>query len=179
MDRLIAALVVLVVAATMTIGCGGDSGATDSQDHEFSVLADTTVTTGSLPKGAFIAQVNDLCRRKWQVILHNFVLYSGWLNPRWSKERRFANAVRLSYMAGVDFHIFDDIFRLGAPVGEQRDVENVIGPMQEAVERGQRQVRITSNAQLEALFDNYNQAARRYGLNECLVEGQHLPPASA
>jgi hypothetical protein len=173
MHRPIVALVAVV--ALVSAGCGGHSNAAETGNRGFSVEADTTMTTGSLSKGAFIAKINGLCERKWPLIDQNFVEYIGTLNPRWSQERRFANAVRLSFMAGVDFHIFDEIYNLGAPEGEEQNVEKVIGAMQEAVERGQRQVRVISPVELQALFGRYNELARRYGLDECLVSGMHLP----
>jgi hypothetical protein len=170
MHRPIVALAVVAIAAS---GCGGADS--DNERQGFVVKADTTVTTASLTKAQFVAHVNDVCRRRWPVILQNFVEYSGSLSPRWSEEKRFANAARLSFMAGVDFHIFDQIYKLGAPSGEEHNVEAVIGAMQEAVERGERQVRIISPVELQALFGKYNEIALHYGLGECSVSGAHLP----
>jgi hypothetical protein len=173
MQRLAAA----AVAAAIVIGggCGGDSS-TGASGQDFSVIADTTMTTGSLPtKARFVARVNQICRNGWKVILQNFDEYSSWQSPSLSEQQLFAKSVRLSYLAGVDFHIFDEIQNLGAPKGEERAAEDVIGTMQIAVERGQRVVPVPTTAKLEALFADYNRVAGEYGFDECLVDSSHLP----
>lgn len=170
-------LVAMTVGAAVAIGsgCGGD-GSETAEGGGFSVYADTTMTTGSLPtKARFVARVNQICRYGWKVIHENFRDYSSWQSPRLSEEKLFARSVRLSYLAGLDFHIFDEIYRLGAPKGEERAAEDVIGAMQTAVERGQRVVTVPTSEELVALFADYNQIAGEYGFSDCLVEGSHLP----
>ena len=77
--------------------------------------------------------------------------------------------------AVIDFHIFDSIRILGAPQGEEREIEEIIGPMQSAVERGQKKlVPVSSVAQVSTLFGEYNRRARQYGLDDCLVDESHL-----
>ena len=167
---LAAALVVAVAIA----GCGGDSS-TATGEQTFSVKADTTMTAGSITKAQFIDRVDKICHDGMAVVRKNFTEYSGWQSPHLSKEDLFAKAVRLSFLAGLDFEVFDKIFLLKAPEGETKQVEEVIGAMQLAVERGQRELRVPSPAQLTALFADYNQRAREYGLNgECLVDGTQL-----
>lgn len=171
----LAALLVVIAAVAIGSGCGGDDSET-AEGSGFKVLASTTVTTGSLPtKARFVARVNQICRNGWKVILQNFREYSGWQSPRMSEEERFAKSVRLSYLAGVDFHIFDEIYNLGAPEGEEKNAEDIIGTMQIAVERGQRVVSVPTTDELVALFADYNEIAREYGLDECLIEDSHLP----
>lgn len=165
----------VAVALLITVGCGGEDSA-GAGNQKFSVRADTTVTTGSLPtKARFVARVNQICRNGWKVILQNFSEYSSWQDPKLSERQLFAKSVRLSYTAGVDFHIFDEIYNLGAPKGEERPTEDVIGAMQVAVEKGQRVVSVPTAAKLKELFAKYNQAAHEYGFDDCLVAGSHLP----
>jgi hypothetical protein len=132
------------------------------------------MSTGSLTKPRFVVRVNELCRREWPVIVENFAEYSGVQSPRMSRKDLFAKSVRLSFLAGLDFHVFDNIRRMKAPAGEQRQVEGVIGEMQIAVERGQRELHAYSPGQLSAQFADYNRAARRYGLVDCVVDGTRL-----
>jgi hypothetical protein len=156
-------------AIAMSVGCGGDA------EQTYSVMADTTVTTASFPEPQLIPRINKICRQAWGVILDNFVEYSSTQNPTEPAKKRFTEAVRLSLLAGIDFHIFDEIYRLGAPRGTKRDVEEIIGSMQSAVERGQKNLApVSSVAQVSALFGYYNQRARRYGLGDCLVDEAHL-----
>ncbi|HMJ72192.1 MAG TPA: hypothetical protein VK471_02380 [Solirubrobacterales bacterium] len=131
---------------------------------------------GKLPKAQFIARVNKTCREAWAIIFDNFAQYSSWQDERVSQRKRFSEAIRLSLMAGIDFHIFDNVRRLGAPKREESDIEDIVGPMQEAIERGQRLGPLHSIAEVEALFSKYNERARRYGLDDCLVDAQRLRP---
>jgi hypothetical protein len=179
MHRQIAAMATAVLAA-IAIGCGGSAGGDPSKSsHEFSVRADTTMApVASLTKAKFLAHINSLCRRKWRFVL-NAVRETAvvWArkHPKVTPEDNFIRAVHQSYFASIDFLIFDWIHHLGAPPGQTRQIEDVIGTMQEAVELGQREVRVATVAQLEALFADYNRKARQYGLEECLVRGGHLP----
>jgi hypothetical protein len=169
-------LIAWVVTPAALAGCGGDSGGASAEGgHAYSVEADTTVTTANIAKARFIPRVNKICRQAWVVILSNFTEYSETQDPKLSKRARFAEAVQLSLMAGIDFHIFDLIYRLGAPPGEERETEKIIGSMQSAVEQGEKRlVPISSVAQVAALFGDYNQRARRYGLDDCLVDNARL-----
>jgi hypothetical protein len=174
---MVAGALSLVLAAA---GCGGESpGGGTSGGSSFVVRASTTVTTGAASTRAhFVARVNQICRKKWRVILENFSQYSSWQGPELTERQLYADSIRESYLAGVDFHIFDSIFKMGAPKGQERAVEEVIGAMQAAVETGQRVVAVDNAAKLEALFGDYNAAAREYGFVDCLVESPHLPKLS-
>jgi hypothetical protein len=139
------------------------------------VEASTTVTTANLTKAQFIPRVNKICRQAWVIILDNFTQFSSGQDPNVSEKKRFAEAVQLSLLAGIDFHIFDEIYDLGAPRGEEREIEEMIGSMQSAVERGQKRlVPISSVQQVSKLFDDYNKRARQYGLDDCLVDEAQL-----
>jgi hypothetical protein len=175
-------LVVLAAVSSAVVGCGGN--ASGDEDQTYSVVADTTMTTASIAKAQYIPQVNKICRQAWAIIHHNFKEYSGWHETKHPteavKKKRFVNAVRLSLLAGIDFHIFDGIYRLGAPKGEERRLEEIIGPLQSAVERGQKNLApISSVAKLATLFGEYNKRARQYGFADCLVDEPHLQPIEA
>jgi hypothetical protein len=135
-------------------------------------------TAASLTRAGFVVRINRTCQRTWPTILDNFLVYGSSLAPELSDKGRYAKAVQFSFMAGLDFYVFDAIYGLGAPRGEEEHVEEMIGAMQESVERTQRGLRpIRSAEQLEAHFDAYNALARAYELDDCLVAGAHLPPA--
>jgi hypothetical protein len=164
------------IAAAVCGGCGGN-GSSGTDARGFSVRADTTMTTAaSLTRARFVMRINRTCRRTWPAILENFAAYGGRLAPELSGGRRYAKAIRLSFTAGLDFYVFDAIYNLGAPPGEEKRVEEMIGTMQESVERTQRGLRpVRSPEQLEAHFAAYNRLAREYGLDDCLVADMHLP----
>jgi len=160
----------LVLPALLT-GCGSSGPST------YSVEADTTVTVAKIPTASYVPRINRICRKAWGVILANFAKYSRGQDPRAPRRERFAEAVRLSLAAGIVFHIFDEIYDLGAPFGRARDVEGIIGTMQSASERAEKGLAPVSDvAKVTELYDEYNQRAHRYGLDECLVDEARLRP---
>ncbi len=179
MRSLVAAAAIVALVA-LAMGCGGaDDSPTGSEGREFQVTgADTTVTpVESLTKAEFLAHVNDLCKRKWPFILNaarQTANFTRQLHPDTSELQQYRRGVRISYYPAIDYHLYDEIQRLGGPPGETQTIEEVLGSMQEAVERGQRTV-TSSAAQIERLFAIYNPIARKYGLDECLFQGRHLP----
>lgn len=163
-------LVVAILAAVVGAGCGDSSGAAS-----YNVVADTTVTTASFPKAQLVPRINKICRNAWGTILDNFTEFSRWQDPKMPERKRFEEAVQLSLTAGIVFHVFDSIYRMGAPPSEKRRVEEIIGAQQSASERGQKGLApVSSIAQVEELYGEYNQLARSYGLDECLVDEARL-----
>jgi hypothetical protein len=177
MKHVTQSIVTVIAMGALATGCGS-SGPAGTANPGFTVVADTTMTTGSLTKAQFVAQVNQICRRGWPIILGHFTESTIWHNRHSSRRERFARAVRLAFLAGLDFHIFDEIHRIKAPRGGKARVEEVIGKMQTAVERGQRELHAYSPGQLSAQFADYNEAARRYGLTACLVDGARVANAA-
>jgi hypothetical protein len=164
-----AVVTVVTLSAGLSAGCGGGGG-----DRAYSVEAATTmITADNLDKAEFISRINRICRREWSVIV-NVRRYHGLKSN--SPRQRFAEAVRIPLMSGIDFLIFDSIRLLGSPPGEERKIEAIVGPMQYAVETAQKQSppRLFSTADVERHFSEYNRRARRYGLEDCLVNRAHL-----
>jgi len=163
----------LIAMVVIVAGCGG--GSSDADGQTYSVEANTTIFPGDLTKAKFIPRVNKICRQAWVTVLGNWDEYSSTQDSRLSEKARFADAVQLSLMAGIEFHIFDNIYQTGEPQGGGHDVERMIGTLQSAIERGQKKLApIGSVAQITELFGDYNQLASRYGLSDCLVDQQHL-----
>lgn len=170
-----------LATTALCAGCGGGGASAEGGGKTYSVEASTTLTTANLSKAQFIPRVNQLCREAWNVITSNFVEYSRGQDPTLSEKKRLAEGIQLSVLAGIDFHIFDTIRQTGAPKGEEREVEKIIGSMQSVVEQGQKQEppNIYSVAQLTEEFREYNHFARQYGLDDCLVDETHLKKIEA
>jgi hypothetical protein len=169
---------VLVIATTASAaGCGGGDDSSAGETRPYDVVASTTVTvaTPRLTKAKFVRRMNELCRGAWRKVIHNWDLYSGTQDPKLSEAKRFEEAVRLSLLAGIDFHIFDNFVLLGVPPGETKNIERIIGPFQEAVELGQKnRWRAHDTAEVAAQFRVFNQRASQYGLDDCLVTESHM-----
>lgn len=172
--RLAAAMLVasLAVVALAGSGCGGSS-----DDDDFTVRASTTMTaaTPRLTKAQFVGQINRTCREAWATVRENWRKYTSWQDDELGTVRRFEDGLRSSLLAGIDFHIFDNVRRSGSPPGEEERIEEIIGPFQEAVERGQQKLwRARTSAQIPPHFAVYNTRARAYGLTDCLVDDARL-----
>jgi hypothetical protein len=173
---LIKCILILIAASVAVAGCGSE---TDPRE-DFTVRASTTVATGPLDRKRFVVRVNRICRKAWVEVLGNFSRYSGWPDQaRLSEQDAFAKSVRLTFLAGYDFYVFDEIYNLGGPPEEERQVEEIIGELQRAVELGQRRIRVESAGELTELFAGYNRLARGYGLDDCLVDGERVKRAQA
>lgn len=136
-----------------------------------------TVASPPLTKRQFVGQINRACRKEWGHIFDNWFAYRRTQNPKLSKETRFSKAVKLSLTAGITVYIFDSMYRLGAPRGQERQIEGIIGSMQSATERiWKGLVPASSVALVSSLYGPYNQRASRYGLTDCLVDKARLKP---
>lgn len=162
----------LVLLALPLAACGGD-GPAESYDPE----ASTTMKIAKPPlsQAQFVRRVNGICREAWETVLDNWEVHTGNQDLKISQRKRFEEAVRVSLLAGIVFHIFDDIRQLGAPVGDEQEIEEIIGPFQIAAELGWKERwRAHNTADVEAQFETYNERARAYGLDDCLVDEAHL-----
>lgn len=110
----------------------------------------------------------------------NWDVYTGNQDPKMSRRKRFEEAVRVSLLAGIVFHIFDDIRQLGAPPGQEGEIEEIIGPFQVAAELGWKaRWRAYSVSDVAAQFETYNRRAETYDLHECVVDEVRLQPIKA
>lgn len=168
-------MVATIFVAAIVAGCGGDSeDASAGGEKTFQVYASTTVTTADISKAQFVPRVNKICREAWKIIVDNFHIYSSTQDSELSERERTKEAIQLSLLAGLDFHIFDEIRFLGAPRGEETAIEEMIGSFQASVEKGQRNPTAESLEEVPGKFADYNQRAGQYGLNDCLVDEAHL-----
>jgi hypothetical protein len=172
----------IICFSLMIAGCGGSSSAEGTGKgtytvggHTYTVQATTTATPTGISKAQFVTRADKFCHEAWVTILDNFAKYSSWQNPKWSRDKLFETSVHLSLLAGIDFHIFDNFYQLGAPANDAKEIEEMIGAMQLAVERGAHQ-HFSSVADVIAQFEEYNRRAQRYdpGLAPCLVNEAHL-----
>jgi hypothetical protein len=157
-------------------GCGGDASA-GSAEHGYVPEASTTVALASPPltKSRFLAHMNKTCRAAWPRIAYFWTIYRRTHSPTTGRKQRFADAVQKTLLPTIDFLIFDDIHMLGSPPGQEETLERIIGPKQVAVELGEkRRWSAYSIGEVVKRFDTYDTRARRYGLDDCLVNRGHL-----
>jgi len=176
---MVATVAVLAVVLAACGSSGEDSSPSSSSGsattRAFPARASTTATVGAgITKAQFVARANQICRHGWHEILENFTEYSGWQSHKLSKKELFEKSVRLSFLPGLNFHIFDELHLMPVPASQKSQVEELVSRMLVANERGQEVVAVSTPAELIALFSGYNLAARRYGLQSCLVNSARL-----
>lgn len=173
----LAAVALILAVAAPTAGCGSE----DSSDS-YTPEASTTMTVAEPPltEERFVRRVNAICREAWVTVFDNWEVHTRNQDPKLSKRERFEEAVRASLISGIVFHIFDNIRDLGAPSGEDEEIEEIIGPFQIAAELGwDERWRAYSTADVAEQFATYNERAEDYGLDDCLVTAARLRPISA
>jgi hypothetical protein len=174
-----AGAVAATALAAIALGCGGGSSGEGGDGGDEPAKARVSIATAtSLTKPRFVVHVNDLCRRKWRFVMNAVkqtrVLWERQY-PRVNDQKNFIRSVRLSFFASLNYLIFDWVRKLGAPPGDKRAVEELLGATREATDRGSGRPSFTTTLQVKALFTLYNREARSYGLDRCLVSGAHLP----
>lgn len=171
------ALFVFVLALAAVAGCGGDTKEAPPRPtvQTYDPEASTEMTTASLTRAEFVRRMNGTCRRAWATVWDNWRVYSRTQDRKQSKRARTAEAIELSLLAGIDFHIFDNFRAIGAPPGDERRLEATIEPFQAAVELGWEKIEpVSTFAEVAELFGPYNKRALAYGLDDCVVDGPHL-----
>jgi hypothetical protein len=167
-------LVLLTAVAIVAFtGCGGD-GSVDAAGRTYKTEASTTMTVyrPSLTKAQFVDRINKVCRKTWTIVLNN---WNEYVSRKDGKKEWFDDAVRGPLLAGIDFYIFDKIRVLGAPPGQEEEIEAIIGPFQIAVELGwNKHWQAHSLEEVFPHFATYNERAQKYGLDDCLVNAEHL-----
>lgn len=88
----------------------------------------------------------------------------------------FAAASKNIFLPSLQIQ-FDDIQYIGAPEGEEAQVEEMIGALQLAVFSAQEQT-VSSPAQMAKIFADFNRLALAYGLDSCPVEEDTFAPSS-
>lgn len=127
----------------------------------------TTVTTSALSKAQFVKKANAICRREREELLTGLGTY---FNEHKSKGKSpaetFADANRAVYLPIIEADIAK-IRALGAPDGDEEEIEAFLEAQQEGVEELGEQKEVKSRFQIEAIFKPAGDLAREYGLKDC------------
>lgn len=158
---------IAAVIAAIIGGCGSSGSSGTAAGGGYRSPLETPLTTASFSKAQYIVKANAVCKEDWAEILENFASYQDERGPSVGDRKLFAGASHRFVLPSIQIE-FDHLHYLGAPAGEQPQVEDMLAAMQSDIYDGQDQ-RIFSPGQLEAIFRNFNRLARQYGINECPV----------
>jgi hypothetical protein len=176
-----ALLIAVVTIALLISGCGdGDGDSTEAGDRAGSdgnprriVKLEPEIglplMVNSLTKSEYLARANKICRVSTADMVKQFARYRRQQGSNQSQSEQFAYMARNVFLPHIQFW-FDDITYLGAPRGGNKSqLEIVLQELQVAVHVGEAQS-ITSARQLVDVLSTFNRAARRYGLDGCLLD---------
>jgi hypothetical protein len=152
-------LAALVAVAVIVAGCGSSS--------------DTTESTASISKAEFLKQGNAICAAGNKEINEGFEKFAkeNNLGHKEPSEAQFEELTTTVFAPSVSKQI-NEVRALGAPEGEEAEVEEFLGNAQEALEELKEEPsRISAEGEEEPFF-TVNKEAHAIGLTACGGEGE-------
>lgn len=170
---LLSSLGALAVAAAVALGVGGCGGGSDSTSAESAGATaagggkQTAIHSSSLNKEEFIEKADAICTRAKTEGLEAMGAYvkenKGAAGQ--SKVELIGEAVQKVFLPSVQSQV-DQIRALGAPEGEEQEVEAILVALEEGVEEASQGT--PSNARFAQSFASSGALAREYGLTGCV-----------
>jgi hypothetical protein len=175
---LLSSLGALAIAAAIALAVGGCGGSSDSTSAESTGAESTgtestgggqqtTVHTSSLSKTEFIEKADAICTREKSKGLNAMGAYVKENQGATSlgKAELIGEAIQKVFLPSVQSQV-DQIRALGAPAGEEQEVEAILVSLEEAVEGASQGT--PSSARFAQSFANSGALAREYGLTACV-----------
>jgi hypothetical protein len=151
-------LFLLIVAMLLGVGMGACGGSDSNAES----------SSPPLTKAQFVQQANAICLENTGDILGPIEQYmSSHAGSGESKAELTADAVREALLPKFQKQI-DEIGALGFPTGDEREIEDFLESMQQAVDSLNSQQKLDLFTDLDEAFTSAKTRAEAYGLTECL-----------
>jgi hypothetical protein len=157
LNRFLALLVAVAAVALVAAGCGSGDSSTDS--------------TASLSKAEFVKQGNAICEAGNKEInagFEEFSKESGFSKKNQPTQADFEEGAEEIVVPSVRKQI-DEITELGAPEGEEDQVEAFLENAEAQLEKGEEDASLLADENND-LFAGVNKEAQALGLNSCASE---------
>jgi hypothetical protein len=151
------ALLAAVAAIALVAGCGGGDDSTDS-----------TESTSSLTKAQFLKQGNAICEKGNDEVEEGVVDFLEENNLSGSKaptKAQLTQAAEEILIPSVSKQL-DELRDLGAPSGEEEEVDKILSAAEKALEEGEEDPASLA-AESTGPFVEVNKMATDYGLVRC------------
>ena len=151
---LFAALAALAAIAMIAAGCGGGG--------------DSTTDSGSLTKAEFLKQGNAICakgNKEIQEGFEEFAKENGFSEKKQPSKAQLTELVETVVLPKVRGQV-EGIKALGAPSGEEAQVEAITDAAEEALEKGEEEPAALASEKADP-FAKANKKASDYGLVKC------------
>ena len=157
-----AALLLLVVTAMAVVGCGDDS---DSD------AADGSIETSSLSKAQFVKRANAICVKGNKKVVARLGAYLGKnASKKQGEEELNADAAKAVIVPEIESQI-EEIRALGAPSGDEEQIEAFLVAQQEALDSLSSAKRVSFTEELNKTFEEAGDLAVEYGISNCNYGG--------
>jgi hypothetical protein len=156
-----------LAAVLLVAGCGDGDDSSASGSAETSESTEITVESGSLSKAQFIEKADAVCekgRKKFERLLGDFIS-SAEANESSSGQQAQAKALVNSVFAPIYEEQIDEISSLGAPSGDEDEVEAVLKAIQQDIDKGKEDP--LKYVRSENIFAGSTKPARAYGFTYC------------
>jgi hypothetical protein len=163
LSRLSALCLSVLAAAAIVVGCGDDESSGSGSDG--------SIATSSLSKEQFVKKVTELCNKGREDVPQRATAYQEKNPPgKGSAAEYRAKAVQAVLLPMLEEEIAK-IREIGAPEGEEEQVEAMLGAQQQGVD----EVAALDSLEpregvMEAYFAEATRAMNDYGLEECAVK---------
>jgi hypothetical protein len=164
--RLTKSFAIATAIAAIAVGCGGDDDSM-SPSAASGQPANVTVTTSSLSKEGFIKQASAACHREGKGLIGEVSAYLKKHRDDGLKERALqAHMVKAVVLPTVEASMAA-VRELGAPAGDEEEVESLLVAQLEAVNEVRRLKKVASFEEVEAHFAEAGDSFRDYGFRSC------------
>lgn len=147
-------------------GCGG--GSSDDGSSTGAAATGPAIKTSSLSKTEFIKQAGKACQQARKELLNRLTAYTRQQKSKQGKseEGGLAGLTKAVVLPTVKTEI-TAIRKLGAPAGDEEEIEAFLAAEQEAVDSLAKLQHIVSRIEMERYFVKSAELARAYGLGAC------------
>lgn len=176
-------LIAALALGAIAVGCGADE---DEGGGEATSAAGTgvgsesnsqaggngqsggAVEASSLSKEEFVKQANAACKRESKDLFAEINAYFAKNQTGGSEEERIAKTIKATMAPVVEAEIAV-VRELGAPAGDEAEVEAMLAAQEAGLERLARLKRAKDLGSGEALFGEGAELLRAYGLEDCVA----------
>ncbi len=164
-DRLRMTILAAAIASTAIVaGCGDNEDSSSASQS-----GDRTIATSSLDKEAYIKKAEAACEREGKGAIGELESY---LNKHSQdglpQDKLLANAFKATLLPLVEAQIAA-IRKLGAPAGDEEEIEALLAAQQEAVDEAQKAKNLNSTGDFEKHFIEATKEFESYGFGACAI----------
>ncbi len=163
----------VLAIAILAAGCGGGSGDNSGDGSSNGGGSGsggggaTTVTTSSISKAEFIKQATEICHREREDFITRLATYvQSHPNKGKSSSEFFADSMRAVLLPTIEKELAE-IRELGAPAGDEAQIEAFLEAEQQGVNVAKKQKSIKGRFDLERHFVQGAKIAKAYGFPDC------------